>query len=157
MPENLHPGLEVKVARYMSQITSDGEKPCSECIDGGRGPAVAFCCECLEFLCSYCHEYHRRSKKFHQHQTIGLDKESVKQLPSVMKGNAYICNQPHHGQEKLEYYCKICCSLICRNCTAILHKDHTIVAVCSIAKAHRNQMRETLTRTSGVLEVSECH
>ena len=52
IPQNLHLGFEVEVAGYMSKIGSGGEKSCDACIDGGKGPAVVFCCTCGQFLCT---------------------------------------------------------------------------------------------------------
>ena len=72
IPQNLHLGFEVEVAGYMSKIGSDGEKSCDVCIDGGKGPAVVFCCTCGQFLCTYCHEHHKGSKILH-HNLAGRD------------------------------------------------------------------------------------
>ena len=70
IPQNLHLGFEVEVAGYMSKIGSGGEKSCDACIDGGKGPAVVFCCTCGQFLCTFCHDYHRRNKILCHHQIV---------------------------------------------------------------------------------------
>ena len=80
----LHLGFEVEVAGYMSKIGSDGVKSCDACIDGNTRPAVVFCCTCHYLLCKLCRDYHKRNKIFYHHQTVGLDKESFKLLPSIM-------------------------------------------------------------------------
>ena len=69
--EGLHLGFEVEVAGYMSKIGSDGEKSCGACINAGKGPAVVFCCTCRQFLCTFCHKYHKCSKMFHHIRKVG--------------------------------------------------------------------------------------
>ena len=146
IPQNLHLGFEVEVAGYMSKIGSDGEKSCDVCIDGGKGPAVVFCCTCGQFLCTFCHEHHKDSKILHHHQMVGLDKESLRLLPSIMTSTEHLCSQPHHqnSEEESKFYCETCQCLACRDCTLVLHKDHRIAEVCNIAKVQRDGMREAL-------------
>ena len=143
IPQNLHLGLEVEVAGYISKIGSGGEKPCDAC-DGDKGPAVVFCCTCRQFLCTFCNEYHKRNKILLHHQMVGLDQESVRLLPSIMTPTEHLCSQPHHQKEELKFYCETCQCLVCRDCTLVLHKDHRIAEVCNIAKVHRDGMREAL-------------
>ena len=137
--QNLHLGFAVAVAGYMSKIGSGGEKSCDACIDGGKGPAVVFCCTCGQFLCTLCHEYHKSTKIFQHHQMVGLDQESVRLLPSIMTPTQHLFSQSHHGN----FYCETCQCLV-RDSTLVLHKDHRIAAVCNIAKVHRDGMREVL-------------
>ena len=143
IPQNLHLGFEVEVAGYMSKIGSGGEKSCDACIDGGKGPAVVFCCTCGQFLCTFCHEHHKRNKILCHHQMVGLDQESVRLLPSIMTPTEHLCTQPRH-KKKLKIYCETCQCLVCRGCTLVLHKDHRFAEVCNIAKVHRDGMREAL-------------
>ena len=142
IPQNLHLGFEVEVAGYMSKIGSGGEKSCDSG-DGGKGPAVVFCCTCRQFLCTLCHEHHKHSKILRHHQMVGLDQESVRLLPSIMTPTEHLCSQPRH-KKKLKFYCETCQCLVCRGCTLVLHKDHRIAEVCNIAKVHRDGMREAL-------------
>ena len=144
IPQNLHLSFEVEMAGYISKIGSDGEKSCDSCIDGSAGPAVVFCCTCIELLCAFCYESHKRSRKLSNHPIIGLDKESLKLLPSLMKPTERLCFQPHHEKEELKFYCETCQFLVCRDCTLVLHKDHRIAEMCNIAKIHRDTMREVL-------------
>ena len=139
---NLHLGFEVEVVGYMSKIGSDGEKSCDAFIDGSTGPAVVFCCTCHHLLCKPCHDHHKRNKILQHHQMVGLDKESLKVLPSIMKPiTKRFCSQPDHEKKELEYYCETCQLLVCRDC---LHKDHRTNEVCNIANVHRDAMKEAL-------------
>ena len=137
IPQNLHLGFEVEVAGYMSKIGSGGEKSCDACIDGGKGPAVVFCCTCGQFLCTLCHEYHKSSKIFHHHQIVGLDQESVRLLPSIM-----ISTEQHHHETKI--YCETCQCLVNRDSAPVLHNHHRFAEVWNIAKVRRDEMREAL-------------
>ena len=144
IPQNLHLGFEVEVAGYMSKIGSGGEKSCDACIDGSKGPAVVFCCTCGQFLCTFCHEHHKSSKIFHHHQTVGLDQESVRLLPSIMSPTEHLCSQHHHEKVKSKFYCETCQCLVCGDCSLVHHKDHRISKICNVAKVHREGMREAL-------------
>ena len=145
IPQNLHLGYEVEVAGYMSKIGSGGEKSCDVCIDGGKGPAVVFCCTCCQFLCTFCHEYHKRSKSLHHHQMVRvLDQESVRLLPSIMTPTEYLCSQPHPEKVVSRFYCETCRCLVCGDCTLVFHKDHRIGKVCNVAEVHRDGMGEAL-------------
>ena len=144
IPQNLHLGFEVEVAGYMSKIGSDGEKSCDACTHGSTGPAVVFCCTCIELLCASCYEHHKFSRKLSNHLIVRLDKESLKLLPSIMKPTKHICSLPHHEKEELKFFCETCQLLVCRDCALVLHKDHRIADMCNIAKVHRDAMREAL-------------
>eukprot|EP00731_Ephydatia_muelleri_P009062 Em0004g1400a len=145
IPRNLHLDFEVEVAGYVSKIGSEGEKSCDACIEGCTGPAVVFCCTCAHFLCKLCHDNHKRNKILQHHQIVGLDKESLKLLPSIMKSiTKRLCSQPDHEKEELQLYCETCQLLVCRDCTLVFHKDHRIDEMCNIAKVHKDAMREAL-------------
>ena len=135
IPQNLHLGFEVEVAGYMSKIGNGDEK---SCVDGGKGPAVVFCCTCGQFLCTFCHEYHKRNKIFYHHQMVGLDQESVRLLPSIMPST----EEQHHHESKI--YCETCQCLVNRDSAPVLHNQHRFADVCNIAKVHRDEMRESL-------------
>ena len=137
IPQNLHLGFEMEVAGYMSKIGSGSEKSCDACIDGGKGPAVVFCCTCGQFLCTFCHEHHKRNKIFHHHQMVGLDQESVRLLPSIMAST-----EQHHHETKI--YCETCQCLVNRDSAPVLHNQHRFADVCNIAKVQRDEMREAL-------------
>ena len=143
-PQNLHLGYEVQVAGYMSKIVSNSEVCCDDCIDGHNGPAVVFCCTCCQFLCKLCHDHHRSSKKLFKHDMVGLDQEGAKQVQATMKPGEYYCSQPKHEGNKLNFYCETCNLMVCRDCTTVSHKDHGVSELCTVAEAHRGDIRWTL-------------
>eukprot|EP00731_Ephydatia_muelleri_P009104 Em0004g1442a len=104
IPQNLHLGFEVEVARYMSRIGCDDEKSCDACIDGGMGPAVVFCCTCHQLLCKLCHDYHKRNKILQHHQIVELGKDSLELLPFTIKPAERLCSLPQHDKVLKFYY-----------------------------------------------------
>ena len=144
IPQNLHLGFEVEVAGYMSTIGSDSEKSCDGCIDGSTGPAVVFCCTCHHLLCKLCRDHHKHSKIFDRHQLVGLDKDSIKLLPSMMTPTEHFCSDTYHEKDKLKFLCETYQLMTCRDCTLVLHKDHRIADMCNIAKVHREAMKKAL-------------
>ena len=130
------------MAGYISKISSGDDKLCDSCIDGGMGPAVVFCCTCHHLLCKLCHVYHEHNKIFCHHQVVGLDKESLKLLPSMIKPvEQYYCSHSNHKKDELKLYCETCQLQTCKEC---LHQDHRIADMCNIAKAHRDGMKKGL-------------
>ena len=95
---------------------------CENCSEESND-ACAFCCTCVEFLCTTCHESHKRLRKLSQHNVITFDKEAGKQLQSVTKAVEQLCPQPNHNGN-LTHYCESCKCLICQDCTDGVHKGH---------------------------------
>ena len=151
LPQNLHLGFEVEVAGYMSKIVSNSEVCCNPCVDGRSGPAEVFCCTCYQFMCTFCHEYHKRHPKLSKHNMVGLDQEGAKQLQTTMKPRDHYCSQPNHEDNKLNFYCESCKLLVCRDCTTVAHKDHGVNEVSTVAEAHRGDMRRTLQHVQDTL------
>ena len=154
LPQNLHLGFEVEVAGYMSNIISNSEVCCDQCMDGSSGPAVVFCCTCCQFMCNFCHEYHKRHRKLSKHNMVGLDPEGAKQLQATMKPREYYCSQPNHEDNKLNFYCETCNLLVCLYCTTVAHKDHGVTELSTAAEAHRGDMRGTLQHVLNTLAVA---
>ena len=150
LPQNLHLGFEVEVAGYMSKMVSNSEVCCDKCIDGRSGPAEVFCCTCYRFMCTFCHERHKRYRKLSKHNMVGLDQEGAKQLQTTMKPRDHYCSQLYHEDNKLNFYGESCKLLVCRDCTKVAHKDHGVSEVSTVAEAHRGDMRRTLQHVQNV-------
>ena len=151
LPQNLHLGFEVEVAGYMSKIVSNNEVCCDPCIDGRSGPAEVFCCTCYRFMCTFCHEHHKRHPNLSKHNVVELNQEGAKQLQNTMKPRDHYCSQPNHEDNKLNFYCESCNLLVCRDCTIVAHKDHGVSEVSTVAEAHRGDMRRTLQHVQDTL------
>ena len=149
LPQNLHLGFEVEVAGYMSKIVSNSEVCCDQCIDGSSGPAVVFCCTCCEFMCTFCHVYHKRHRQLSKHNMVGLDQsEGAKQLQTTMKPRELLCSLHDY---KLEIYCETCKYISCPQCILDGHKDHRSVPLSSVAKSHQDEMEGLVSTTKVVV------
>ena len=143
-PQNLHLGFEVEVAEYMSKFASSSGVSCTFCVKGCNDPAVVFCCSCHMFMCKGGQEYHNRAPQLSQHNVIGLDRESATLLPSLLKPTEHHSSDPKHKKLDLDFYCKTCRCFVNQLCVMILHKDHSITELSTVAEADRDEMRGTL-------------
>ena len=159
LPQNLHLGFEVEVAEYMSKMVYNREICCDECMDGSNSPAVVFCCTCRQFLCKHCHNHHKRSRLLSKHNMVGLDQEGARQLHTTMKPRDHYCSQPSHEDNKLNFYCETCSLLVCRDCTTVTHKSHSVKEISTVAKTHQMEItgaledaKEVVTKLTGAIE-----
>ena len=159
LPQNLHLGFEVEVAGYMSKMVNNSDVACDHCIDGGNGPAVVFCCTCHQFLCKVAYEYHRTDRHLSKHNMVGLDQEGARQLHTTMKPREHYCSQLNHEDNKLNFYCETCSLLVCRDCTTVTHKTHTVKEISTVAKTHQIEItgaledaREVVTKLTGAMD-----
>ena len=144
LPQNLHLGFEVKVAGYMSKMTSNSDVACDQCAEGSSDPAVVFCCACHHFLCAFCLEHHKRNRIWSKHKIVGLDQEGARQLHTTMKPSDYYCSQPNHDKNEQNIYCETCKSLVCIYCATFTHKNHITIEQTSVAKTHQIEITEAL-------------
>lgn len=149
--QNLHLEFEVEVAGYVSKIAGKDEVGCDHCIDGRNGPAVVFCCACREFLCKLCHEHHKSGRKLSKHGMIVLNAEGASQLQTTMKPREHYCSQPNHEDNKLNFYCETCSSLICRDCTTVAHKEHRVIELSTVAKTCQKNISTSLKSSTGIV------
>ena len=152
-PQNLHLGFEVEVAGYMSKLASTSGVSCTFCVKGCKDPAVVFCCSCHMFMCKGGQECHNRAPQLSQHNVIGLDRESATLLPTLLKPTEHHCSHPKRKKLDLDFYCKTCGCFICQLCVMILHKDHNITELSTVAEADRDEMRGTLQCAQEVVSI----
>ena len=148
LPQNLHLGFEVQVAG--AKIVSNSEVCCDLCIDGHSGPAEVFCYTCYRFMCTFCHEHHKRHPKLSKHNMVGLDQEGAKQLQTTMKPRDHYCSHPNHEDNKLNFIVPVACSRV--DCTTVAHEDHGVSEVPTVAESHRADMRRTIQHVQDTLD-----
>ena len=125
------------------------EVKCDECDEDE--PVVAYCPECNSFLCQFCYESHKRSKRFRSHKLILLNKE-VAQLGTW---NNAKCKD---HDEQLKYYCETCEQLVCMYCTVKEHNGHNHDTVKKMATKHRNELKEVTAPVDEMIrDLSEAH
>lgn len=136
---------------YAAKMQSESSVHCDFCVSEVDNQAIAFCCECREFLCAGCSDTHKRARRFLQHTVVAFDKESASLLPSVVQRGAYICTEPDHSENRVKFYCEACRCLVCQECTVANHKDHKCVDVVTTANVQREEMREAVRCASEAL------
>ena len=106
----------------LERVHGKVEVKCEECTDSGDR-AEAFCRQCAVFICRECVKQHERMKSFVSHEVVSLEdlKEGRAREIAVKEPPSKKC---HIHEEPLIIYCFDCSSLICRDCTVTVHKEH---------------------------------
>ena len=106
----------------LQRVHGKVEVMCEECTESG-GKAEAFCRQCTVFICRECARQHKRMKSFSSHEVVSLEdlkqgraREIATKEPPTKKCDVH--------EEPLVIFCSDCNSLICRDCTVTIHKDH---------------------------------
>ena len=141
LPKNLHLASEVEIAKYSAAMETSSDIKCDSCSVKTNGPSKAFCCTCREFLCQFCWDYHRASRKLQSHDTIPLTKDTANQFPSLVKPNEY-CSV--HREGVVKFYCGVCDSFVCQECVLDHHMDHDPLGLSAVAKDHRDELETSL-------------
>ena len=90
---------------------------CSECVKDD--PAVTYCPVCNSYLCQFCHENHKRSKRFLDHKTVTV--EANKNV-NIQPEDVFLTCKEHDIE--LLFYCKTCEQLVCKHCVVMKHYGH---------------------------------
>ena len=114
---------EANIARVASRMQSEKKKGCDLCVDTSTGPAVSFCCDCGDFLCKMCSNYHKTCRKFLDHKLEPIGSSKSKSHTADIVHKPVHC-QLHEG-EILKFYCETCSALICCDCMTTKHAGHT--------------------------------
>ena len=106
----------------LQRVHGKVEVMCEECTKSGD-KAEAFCRHCTVFICRECERQHKRMKSFSSHEVVSLEdlkqgraREIATKEPPTKKCDVH--------EEPLVIFCSDCNSLICRDCTVTIHKDH---------------------------------
>ena len=106
----------------LQRVHGKVEVMCEECTES-EDKAEAFCRQCAVFICRECARQHKRMKSFSSHEVVSLEdlkqgraREIATKEPPTKKCDVH--------EEPLIIFCSDCNSLICRDCTVTIHKDH---------------------------------
>ena len=107
----------------LERVHGKVEVKCEVCADSAD-TSEAFCRRCAAFICKKCVESHKRMKMFASHEVASLEdlkqgraREIAVKEPPTMKCDLH--------EEPLTVFCFDCSSLICRDCTVKIHRDHS--------------------------------
>ena len=104
------------------KVHSKVEVKCEECTESGD-KAEAFCRQCAVFICRECARQHKRMKSFSSHEVVSLEDLKQGRAREIATKEPPTKNCDVH-EEPLIIFCFDCNSLICRDCTVMIHKDH---------------------------------
>ena len=107
----------------LERVHGKVEVKCEVCADSAD-TAEAFCRQCAAFICKKCVESHKRMKMFASHEVASLEdlKQGRARQIAVKEPPTKKCNL---HEEPLTAFCFDCSSLICRDCTVKIHRDHS--------------------------------
>ena len=151
LPKNLRLSFNVEIAEYTERMESTGDIDCDVCADSSSGPAVAFCSQCLEFLCELCAAHHRRARRTAKHTVMTISEKKQENLTVDMKPQDACCSEPNHDGEVLKFYCETCQQLVCRDCVLIKHKEHTHSDIDVVARSHKEEMKAVVDPACGAI------
>ncbi len=132
--------FEIQDAFNKAEDDNDKIKNCGSCEDG---KATGYCNDCGDFLCDECQAAHRRFKYMSNHKLISLD-ELKAQVTSLVPPKKAVPHCPKHSEKALKIYCDTCSTLICKNCTIRLHKDHNYDLVADVLTKHKEELVSSL-------------
>ncbi len=106
----------------LERVHGKVEVKCEGCSDSGA-KAEAFCRQCVTFICKECVKQHKKLKAFSSHEVDSL--ENLKQgRAREIEAKEPPTKKCLTHKEPLVIYCFDCNSLICRDCTVKVHRDH---------------------------------
>ena len=106
----------------LQRVHGKVEVMCEECTESGD-KAEAFCHHCAIFICRECVKQHKRMKSFSSHEVVSLEdlKQGRASEIAIKEPPTKKCDV---HEEPLIIFCFDCNSVICRDCTLTIHKDH---------------------------------
>ena len=123
LPQDLHMANEAERARISEKVEKANEQ-CDHCGRSDSGQAVAFCVDCDEFLCKSCDDHHKKWRKTVEHTRVSAGERVKASEDNTLSRFYQQVRCPTHKKYELEFFCKKCEKLICRNCMDFEHNNH---------------------------------
>ncbi len=147
LPEGGVEGLKTAffVNRYKSnyyaleRVHGKIDVKCEGCLDS-KDRAEAFCRQCAAFICKECVKLHKKLRVYISHEVDSLEELKRGRVREVCVKEPPMKCLTH--EEPLIIYCFDCNSLICRDCTVKVHRDHNF----EFSKVAAPQTKEVLQR-----------
>ena len=143
LPNNHWLAHQAEVSTYQQKIEDGGNVSCERCVKKTSGAAVAFCCNCCLFLCSSCQEDHQWWRETVSHELVSVGEKKTDTGAKVDAScKPLMCAK--HPKEDLKFYCDTCQCLVCRDCIALEHSDHTRVYPENVVEREKESLSETV-------------
>jgi len=108
-------------------------QPC--CIEGIQSPAVKYCHDCEELLCSPCLDVHGKLKATRNHRIVDKSLEATVDLQENVEENNEVteyCSE--HPTKIIEYECVSHEKLICGHCIVKDHRSCSVNIISEVSK-----------------------
>ena len=127
----------------LERVHGKVEVKCEACA-ASTNTAEAFCRQCAAFICRKCVRAHKRMNMFASHKVASLeDLKLGKALVVTVKESPTKKCDLH--EEPLTVFCFDCSSLICRDCTVKIHRDHSFEFSKVAAPSTKKNLLDDLT------------
>ena len=113
---------------------------CEQC---SEAKAVAFCCQCAEFICDDCVNVHKKMKAFSGHKVTALEDLKDNMAIEMFTKDALAPACKVHD-EQMKFYCCDCNVLICQSCVLCDHHIHKYEFVRATAPVIKQELAECL-------------
>lgn len=127
------------------------KRSCQGCDVCNGAYASKKCLDCDQFLCVSCTRFHSAFAGTRSHSVLDLSEldlaEDISDRVGSYKRDKY-CSI--HTDEKLRFFCAVCCKSICRDCKLTSHDGHNcsdIASKCAAAKQLIVNVTETSRRS----------
>ena len=147
LPKDLRKSYEAEVASYEKKLTGKDALICDYCMNRSGNATTDFCCECCEFLCKTCSEYHKLWRKTSSHELVSIGKEKVLSNTKFhIKHQPVVCQR--HTDQVVKFYCVTCMTLICRDCVVKKHAGHEYDDLVDVAEKEKADLLTSLASTA---------
>jgi hypothetical protein len=139
------------VFSVMKKAEAKENVTCESC---SKFPAVSFCHDCSEYICTDCTKAHKNMHHFSSHKVVSISSlrsTITKSTPEKLKVVQREVKCSKHADEPLKLYCRDCHKLVCRDCIVIDHKDHRyafVVDATPPCKADIKEKAESMKKIS---------
>ena len=131
------------------KVEGEEEAKCDQCTR--NDPVKALCLDCGEFLCNHCHEHHKYSKEYQNHNMMPLNELRTKKEGIAIKPKSKFALCQEHELE-LNFYCETCDQLVCQYCIMKDHFKHDHDTVKKMATKHRKDLDKIMEPVDKTIE-----
>ena len=108
---------------------------------------ASYCFDCCGFWCSTCEAAHKIVREYRDHRLLALKDFNDGDLGAMLRRPAF-CQEQHHKNEPLRYFCNDCERCICQVCVVLTHKSHHIQLMEDVARLNENTIVKQIHKPS---------
>ena len=114
---------------------------CANCDKSSRHSS--YCFQCRAFWCDVCIIAHNLVKANKEHEVLRLKGFEDQDIEDASKRPAF-CQQKHHENEELKFFCNNCDVAICNLCVATIHDGHAKIVLEEAASERKIQVKSVI-------------